>query len=52
MSKAEKKVGMWNCGFHAFTWNPPKNELRAGLTPYRSLTRHELFSYRSETVPF
>ena len=38
--------------FHAFTWDRPKNELRPVWLHPRSLTRHKLLSYRSDTVPF
>ena len=53
MSKAEKKVGMWNCGLHTSLFmRLHGTRLKTGLTPYRSVTGHELYSYLSETVPF
>ena len=39
--------------FHSFTWDrPEKCELIYQSHLSRSLTRHELLSYGSETVPF
>ena len=36
--------------FHAFTCNRPKNELRPVWLSCRSLTQHELLSYRSKFI--